>query len=129
MCDGRFWCGAKADFIAAAETEAQWAGFSFKTGPLRRSVAGVFVYGRRDGERVHAVHVGEAEDITLAMAALAGVDASEIAGADCFYWLSQPNARLRAHIVRVIAERYHLTGSLSGAFASAAGGDGSVAHH
>ena len=109
MCDGRSWCGAKADFIAAAESHAQWAGFAFETGPLLQSVAGVYVYGRRDGERVRAVHVGEADDITLAMAALAEADAPQIAGSDCFYWLSQPDARLRAHIVRVIAERYHPT--------------------
>lgn len=113
MCDGRSWCGAKADFIAAAEPGPTWAGFAFETGPLLHPVPGVYVYGRRDGERVHAVHVGEADDIAQAIAALAEDQDPAIAGADRFYWLRQPDPRRRGHIVRVIVERYHPTGHVT----------------
>ena len=111
MCDGRSWCGAKADFIAGAEADIKWAGFSFQSGPMRQSVAGVYVYGRRDGERVLAVHVGEADDIARAIAAHAEAGSPEIAESDCFYWMPQPNARLRVHVAKVITEQYLPTGN------------------
>ena len=132
MCDGNSWCGAKADFIAGAEADVKWAGFSFETGPMRQSVAGVYVYGRRDGERVYAVHVGEAEDIAQAIAAHAEDDDPAMAGSDCFYWMSQPNARLRTHIVRTIVERYHPTGNVASPLKPAAIPTierGSTTHH
>ena len=132
MCDGKSWCGGKADFIAGAETDAKWSGFSFETGPVRHLVAGVYLFGRRDGERVHAVHVGEADDIAQAMADIAVAGGAEIAGSDCFYWMSQPNARLRAHIVRVIVERYRPSGNAALSFQASPRlklADGPLTHH
>ncbi len=109
MCDGRSWCGAKADFIA--EAEPKWAGFAFETGAMLQSVPGVYVYGRRDGERVHAVYVGEADDMAQAIAAHAEDGDPAVAGADRFYWMRQADTRLRTHIVRIIIERYHPAGN------------------
>ena len=111
MCDGRSWCGTKADFIAGGEAVPKWAGFSFQTGPLRQPVAGVYVYGRRDGERVYAVHVGEADDIARVIAADAEAGAPEIAGSDCFYWMSQPDSRLRSHVAQIVTKQYLPAGS------------------
>lgn len=136
MCDGRSWCGAKADFIAKAEPDAKWAGFSFKTGPMLQSVPGVYVYGRTDGERVYAVSVGEADDMAQALAQHAETAAPAMAGADAFYWMIQPNARLRISIVQTIVERYHPTANddlpVKPATAPESGGGfirGSAFHH
>lgn len=107
MCDGRSWCGGKADFIAAAEPAPTWAGFAFETGAVLQPIPGVYIFGRRYGERIYAVYVGEADDIARTLAAHAEEDDAVIAGADRLYWLRQPSARLRDDIVRAIVERYH----------------------
>jgi hypothetical protein len=58
MCDGRFWCGGKANFVAAANPTPDWAGFAFTSEAIPGPVAGVYLYGRQDGERMYAVYVG-----------------------------------------------------------------------
>ncbi len=113
MCDGRLWCGSKADFIAAAEPAPKWAGVGFETGRIREPVAGVYVFGRLDGERVYAVYVGEAEDIVQALAAHADEGGPAGPGADRFYWTRQDDARLRAVIVHAIVGRYRPPGNFA----------------
>ncbi len=113
MCDGRLWCGGKADFIAAAEPVAKWAGIGFQTGRIGEPMAGVYIFGRLDGERVYAVHVGEAEDILQALAAHAEDGGPAGGEADRFYWLRQDDARLRTDIVRLLVRRYRPAGNLT----------------
>jgi hypothetical protein len=113
MCDGRRWCGKKADFIAAAAPDPEWAGFAFETDRLREPVAGVYILGRLDGERVYAVYVGEADDIAQALAGhIEKADARTTAGADRFYWMREDDARARADITRTIVARYHPPGNI-----------------
>lgn len=114
MCDGRLWCGGKADFIAAAAPVPKWAGFEFETGRLRETVAGVYIFGRLDGERIYAVYVGEADDIAQALAVhMEKKDARTAAGTQRFYWMRKDDAWQRADIVRAIVGRYHPPGNFA----------------
>lgn len=104
-------CGDRSSSIPVEAT--QWAGYNFQTGPVPDDVAGVYVYGRVTGEnRVEALLVGEAVDIR---AALALVDPAISGRADRVYWMSQGNPRLRAHIERILLDRYAPSGSLAAA--------------
>ncbi len=106
MCDGRAWCSNKLDFIAAADPTPKWAGFAFNTGPMPGSVSGVYLYGRRDGERVYAVHIGETADIGRAVARLAESVGPRLDGADRFYWMAETDPGLRRQIVAALVARY-----------------------
>lgn len=115
MCDGRYWCGRTLDFVAAADPSPSWGGMAFASGPVGTAVPGIYLYGRRDGERVYAVYVGETEDIAQAMTALAEAREPRLAQADRFYWMRENDPLVRRLLVDALVACYDPPGNADGA--------------